>query len=528
MLPEIFLKAVVQEFSGILDIVSPQCSKLIYFKNGNVVFVESNDREETFGHFLLRKKLIDPKSLNEALQELTSQIDLKLGEILLKKRLIDPSALMEQLNTHQEEKLFNAFAMKRGEVRVVNNMKWPDYVTTFPLRTLNVFFKAIEKHFSQEEIERHCMLSSNASVQIKHQPLRDLALPPFATRLLKSLNRDLIRVDALSDKLFVEMDQIITYLYIFKLGDWVHVEPPSKDKTSPKFHSEDVSGETHPRPEGSKLSEDNGPTVVELPPESHSQEQQMVEKIELSPMFIQRIELEHKKMESTNFYQMFMLSPEFTLQQLQVKFFQVIAFHKKYDEHPLGKEMLSWIKTGYEVLRDPVMRSMYDRRFSFRKRDAAIERGERDFYKALRMIENNEMDAALRLLIDINSKAIDSTFKAYHAFVLLRLDPKNNLQESCRIITEAFKIYPADPYAHYIAGNVEQYQKNFIKAEKHYRAALQVYPDYQDAQTALDNLRFEKTKEKHLGEKEKKEKAKNEKPGFFDLSVGGFKFGGKD
>lgn len=532
MLPEIFLKAVIQQFSGILNIDAKDCTKLIYFRNGNAVFVESNSREETLGQFLITKKLIDAKSLEDALQELSSQRELKLGEILVKRGLIAPNSLMEQLQLHQEEKLLNAFELKEGEVRVVNNTQWPAYVSAFPIKTLKVFFAAIEKHMSVEEIEQASSICEFSLVQLKHLPSQDFTLPPSALRVLKTITRDRIRVDQFSDKLFLEMDQIIQYLYFFKLADWIEVQASQKTDLPPAYHSEDFSQEissdipTGVKPKLTQPEQQKSAVKMEVPKEALSQEQQMVEKKGLSPFMIERMEVDYKKLGSINFYQMFNLTPEYTLQQLQVKFFQVVAEYKKYEEHEKGREIVSWIKTAYDVLKDPKLRLMYDRRFAFRKHSANVELGEREFYKALRMIEADRFEEALNLLIKVNERAQDSTFKAYHAYVLFKMDPRKNIQDAGNMVNDAFGFYAADPFAHYIAGCIQQSQKNFSKAEGHFRSALQVYPTYQDVILALEKLRFEATKERHIEKKEKKEKSKNEKPGFFDLSVGGFKIGG--
>jgi tetratricopeptide (TPR) repeat protein len=503
MLPDIFLKAVLHQFSGILDIENESLTKLIYFKNGNVVFVESNDREETFGHFLMRKKLIDPKSLDEALQELANQKDLRLGEVLIKKGFIDPNSLMEQLNLHQEEKLFNAFKIKKGTFKFSTDQEWPKYVSAFPFRTLNVFFTSIEKNVTQDEIRDYTMLLPQAHIQIKHQPSRDLLLPPFASRLLNSLNRTLITIEQLSQKMSVSVEKLTTFLFIFKIADWIEIQAVERKETTA---AEKV-----------------------LPPSSEAANttDDIVEKKEASPVFVQRLEMDYKTLGAMNFYQMFNVSLEFTIQQLQVKFFQVIAEMKKYDDFPKGKEMANWVKTAYEVLKDPKLKSIYDRRFAFRKKTASVEMSEKSFYRGLRLLEKNDLESAFKIFDQI-SKQPDSTYKAYHAWTLFRQNPQGNLSSVLELIEQAFAIYPADPFVHYISGQVQAHRKNYKKAQEHFRSAIQVYPGYTEATTALESIQQEVTKEKVIAKRAADEKAKNEKPGFFDMSVGGFKLGNKD
>lgn len=513
MLSEIILKAVLNHFSGIIDIENDQVTKMIYFKNGNVVFVESNDREELFGQFLMRKKLIDPKVLNEALQELATQKDLKIGEVLLKRGVIDPNSLMELLNAHQEEKLLNAFSIKKGQFRMITNMEWPEYVTTFPFRTLNVFFSGVEKFTSQEEIQSYTTLSPQAMVQIKYQPSRDIPLPPFATRLLNTLNRNLIPVEQLAEKISIPIEKVMTFLFIFKLAQWIEIERATNKEHAAKL--EEVKKNLPP--DAQQNVSGQAPTNDDI-----------VEKKEASPVLVQRMEIEYKTLEAMNFYQIFNVGLEFTQQQLQIKFFQVISEFKKYEDLVKGKEMVTWVKTAYEVLKDPKLKSIYDRRFAFRKKDPKTEHAERGFYRALRLIEKNDLENAAKILEDINTEVSDSTYRAYKALVHFKLNPQTHLNDALEIINEAFGIYAADPFAHFVAGQLYQNKKNYPKAEGHYRSAIQVYAGFTEASQALDSLRFEKTKERVVQKHEKEEKTKSSKPGFFDLSVGGFKIGNKE
>lgn len=514
MLPEIFLKAVLKQFSGVLVLENEKVTKLIYFKNGNVVFVESNDREETFGHFLLRKKLIDPKSLNDALQELASQVDLKLGEVMLKRGLIDPNSLMIQLNLHQEEKLFNAFSMKSGKFTFNSDMKWPEYVTVFPFRTLNVFFSAIENHISMDEIEESESITSSSKIQINHQPNRDLPLPPFATRLANCLTRNLIAVEDLAVKLSVPVAKVLTFVYIFKLGDWVSVEEVRNEEViSDSDESKRVySSRSHIPPEAPENGK--GPITGE----------EMVEKKDVNPLLLQRLDIEHQNIAEANFYQLFNIGAKYTNQQIQIAFFQLVAEYKKYEELPKGKEIISWIKTAMDVMRDTKLKTMYDYRFGFRKRTKEYEMAEKQFFRAIRMIEKGEFEDARTILEQINISAPDSSYRAYLAWTLFQENPQKNMTDIEKYLDEGFKLYPADPFAHYIAGQVAVHNKNPEKAQNHFRSALQVFPTFPEASLALENVKFEKTKER-LTTKTEKDK---EKPGFFDLSVGGFSFNKKD
>jgi tetratricopeptide (TPR) repeat protein len=505
MLPHVFLKAVLHQFSGILEVQNDEVTKTLYFKNGNVVHVESNVRQETFGQFLIEKKVLDQQMLDAALLELANQKDLKLGEILIRRGLLDPNALMDQLNQHQEIKLSAAFAIKKGNYRFDPTLNWPGHVTVFPLRSLNIFFSSVEKHVSLQEINYYSGIHPLAVVQLNHNPSRDMALPPFATRVLNTLSRELVSVDILARNMSIPVDKLIIYLFIFDLAAWITVQEDSK---------KDVTF----------VAEKPVEKPVEHRPENSAAEA-MVEKKEVNPILLKRMEIDHKALDGMNFYQMFSVGPEFTAQMLQVHFFQLMAEYKKYEDLIAGKEMLTWIRTAYDVLRDPKLKVMYDRRFAFRKKDPKIENAERTFFQAVRMIERGDLEPAKPLIEQINKAVGDSTYRAYQAWLLLKMDPIHNLNDASTLIQEAFTMYPADPFAHFIAADIQKAKKNYKKAETHYRSAIQVFPGFTEATQALEKVRFEVTKEKRLADKEKEKADAAKKPGFFDLSVGGFNLG---
>ena len=216
------------------------------------------------------------------------------------------------------------------------------------------------------------------------------------------------------------------------------------------------------------------------------------------------------------------------MQQLQVNFFHVITKYKQYEVHQKGREIVTWIKAAYDVLRDEKLKQMYDYRFGFRKIDVNTEGREKNFFRALKLIEKEDIEGAKAILEEINKGVSDSSYKAYLGWVLFRENPKNNFDQAKEILDSAFKIYRADPFAHYIAGQLDLYKKDNTSAEKHFRAAHHVFPQFAEVVSALENMKVEQEKSSSKKNRDSSDEEKKEKTGFFDLSIAGISLNRKD
>lgn len=94
--------------NGTLSIERERLRKLIGFRNGMIVSVESNDPSEHLGQFLLSYGKIDPENLKRAFA-MQEKVGLKLGEILVEVNLLRADDIANTLRIQAVEIVYNLF-----------------------------------------------------------------------------------------------------------------------------------------------------------------------------------------------------------------------------------------------------------------------------------------------------------------------------------------------------------------------------------------------------------------------------------
>ena len=106
----------VTEDTGMLVLHCSGMVKEIYLVNGDPRFVASNQADELFGQFLVRKQVISDGELSMALAMLPHYKG-KLGNALVALRLLSPVQVLRHLTQQVREKLLDAFSWGKGTFR---------------------------------------------------------------------------------------------------------------------------------------------------------------------------------------------------------------------------------------------------------------------------------------------------------------------------------------------------------------------------------------------------------------------------
>jgi DnaJ-domain-containing protein 1 len=107
--------------TGVLEIKWEKFKKQILFVKGEPRSTKSNWMQESFGHFLVRRKRISETSLRLEIQKKkTEKEQLLLGEWLAKEGVIEITEIPNLLEGHFRERLFNLLHLTRGTVKFLN------------------------------------------------------------------------------------------------------------------------------------------------------------------------------------------------------------------------------------------------------------------------------------------------------------------------------------------------------------------------------------------------------------------------
>ena len=87
--------------------------KEVYLKGGDPYFIASNRPDELFGQYLLKRKVITEKELEQALAVLP-KYEGKLGETLVALEVLRPMQMLRLLTTQVRHKMLQAFTWEHG------------------------------------------------------------------------------------------------------------------------------------------------------------------------------------------------------------------------------------------------------------------------------------------------------------------------------------------------------------------------------------------------------------------------------
>jgi len=99
---------------GVVRVSRDGRQRLIYLENGLVVFAATNEREESLGAYLLRRRILTPEAGRDAARRVRP--GMRLGQILVQMGVLDEPGLKEAVSGQIREILWGAFDWDLGEV----------------------------------------------------------------------------------------------------------------------------------------------------------------------------------------------------------------------------------------------------------------------------------------------------------------------------------------------------------------------------------------------------------------------------
>lgn len=110
------------EDTGLLVLQREQTTKEIYLADGHPHYVSSNQADELFGQYLVKRGVLSAGELSMALAMLP-HFDGRLGDTLVALKLMRPMQVIRHLTFQVREKLLNAFSWSAGSYAYYRNAK---------------------------------------------------------------------------------------------------------------------------------------------------------------------------------------------------------------------------------------------------------------------------------------------------------------------------------------------------------------------------------------------------------------------
>lgn len=472
LVPELLVSLLDEKATGQLVLERGRISKLVYFKTGQPIYIESNVRDEMLGQFLLRQGKITAADFEESLEEMEKR-KLRHGEILVQMGKIDGPTMALALVEHQEEKLANTFPWFDGTYHFHVGTNWPSNISIFSLRTYQIIFSGIQCWYSPEVIHAWMGLDEGSLLRRVSLPPPTASVPPGLFRLIKCLFIPKT-IQQLSDELQVPVNVLVVVSFTAIILGWAVLDT-SKDANKIKIEQKEPAS----KPLSAKALE----------------------------LLKKRVEDDFKRFQAMDFYQLLNVRQEVDKTKLSQEFIKATSRYSEkeleqiHDEELRNKlaQILSWLRLAYDTLREPKLREIYARQGAKKQthevRIAKLE-VERILLAAIRDLEQKEYKkAASTLRGGLEKYPDDISMKGYLGWALFQIDSKENLKQASELLDKALERHPSDPHLWFFRGEISGWVGQWKRAERCFSQAVRLHPRFAKAAAA-----YEKAKEKRIAD----------------------------
>jgi len=181
-LPDIFQLIFSTKKTGVLNISKNESRRLIYFREGMLVYASSTDEQDLFGNILLKKGRISKEELNKVL--VSQKEGRKLGALLVERNLFTREEIFECLKMQIEEIVFGLFGWKDGDFKFAENQAPPPEVILTELNPMNLIMEGTRRIDEWEELKK-ILPVDETMVEL----VRD---PPFKSEELRLSKNEII------------------------------------------------------------------------------------------------------------------------------------------------------------------------------------------------------------------------------------------------------------------------------------------------------------------------------------------------
>ena len=173
-----------KQSTGVLSLKQDTIQRACTFKKGAVVYVDSNQREETLGALLVKEGKITAEQHMEVMKKMVENRVLQ-GDVLISMGLLNPGEVFEALNRQMVEKLKNTIKMQGCEISFSTNINRnnPDFSIPFARTLLN----GLIAHYTPERYKKEGHFNRDAIITLNSQGEANIAAIKLVAEELKSI-----------------------------------------------------------------------------------------------------------------------------------------------------------------------------------------------------------------------------------------------------------------------------------------------------------------------------------------------------
>ena len=180
-----------QRLTGALMLRKASVKKLVYFKDGEPVFVKSNLLHECLGRIMVAERLISQDECDQSLTRKQAEPHKRQGELLIEMGSISPHNLAFGLELQMQAKLFDIFSWLEGRYQFNPDVEHDGEPIPMSMGPALLIYEGASRAMSTERIRRDLKFTEDWMLV----PARDAGFRYQALQLDPRADRFLDRVD---------------------------------------------------------------------------------------------------------------------------------------------------------------------------------------------------------------------------------------------------------------------------------------------------------------------------------------------
>jgi hypothetical protein len=164
---DIFQLIVSSKKTGALSITNSGSRRMIYFKDGQLIFASSSDKQDLFGNILLKKGRITKPELETMLKQ--QKEGQKLGALLVENEILTRDEVFDCLKMQIDEIVYGLFGWKDGEFEFIEGKEPPADAILTELNPMNMMMEGLRRIDEWSEL-RKILPSEDTIIELAPEP----------------------------------------------------------------------------------------------------------------------------------------------------------------------------------------------------------------------------------------------------------------------------------------------------------------------------------------------------------------------
>ena len=221
--------------SGTLEVSAENVEKKMFIENRKIVFAASNGKDDAFGDYLLKNKLID-KDIFHKTGRYMEKNNKRFGRALIELGYFNYEQLWTWIPNHLQAIAFSFFDIKSGTYRIVTNNEKQEENIVLDMDILSVIVEGMRRFESKSFLEKKFAGIENLYITDSRN-MTHLDLKPYEIHVFDLVRRGSQLKDIIKRSELLEFDTL-RLLFLFLILEIISTRKKVKTKEKPGISQE--------------------------------------------------------------------------------------------------------------------------------------------------------------------------------------------------------------------------------------------------------------------------------------------------